>query len=138
MLINKINNHYNPRSRKKAKEKNNVLESARKSLDARKDVTGFLEKGTFPYKGIVFKTKEEKSEEESEDESEENKLEKIKDDYKKFIKYIENELKNINYDLFEDFFDLVVTSALAKKLYETRNKNKNNELVSRTNQDQME
>ena len=73
ILINKINNDYNPRSPKKAKEKNNVLESARKSLDARKDVTGFLEKGTFPYKGIVFKTKEEKSEEESEDESEENK-----------------------------------------------------------------
>ena len=55
----------------------------------------FFEKGTFPYKDNVFKTKEEKSEEESEDESEENKLEKIKDDYKKCIKYIENELKII-------------------------------------------
>ena len=93
--INKLNNDYNPRSLKKAKEKNNVLESARKLLDARKDIIGFFEKGTFPYKGIVFKTKEEKSEEESEDESEENKLEKIKDDYKKCIKYIENELKII-------------------------------------------
>ena len=89
----------------------------------------FFEKGTFPYKDNVFKTKEEKSEEESEDESEENKLEKIKDDYKKCIKYIENELKNINYDLLKDYFDLVVTSALAKKLYEAKNKNKNNELV---------
>ena len=71
ILINKLNNHYNPRSLKKAKEKNNVLlEFARKLLDARKDITGFLEKRTFPYKGNVFKTKEEKSE----DESEENKL----------------------------------------------------------------
>ena len=70
ILINKLNSHYNPRSRKKAKEKNNVLESARKLLDARKDIIGFFEKGTFPYKGNVFKTKEEKSE----DESEENKL----------------------------------------------------------------
>ena len=42
----------------------------------------FFEKGTFPYKDNVFKTKEEKSEEESEDESEENKVEKIKGDYK--------------------------------------------------------
>ena len=81
--INKLNNDYNPRSLKKAKEKNNVLESARKLLDARKDIIGFFEKGTFPYKGNVFKTKEE--------ESEENKLEKIKDDYKNFVKHIEYE-----------------------------------------------
>ena len=88
----------------------------------------FFEKGTFPYKGNAFKT-EENSEAESEDESEENKLEKIKDDCKKFIKYIENESKGINYDLFKDYFDLVVPSVLAKKLYETKNKNKNNDLV---------
>ena len=89
ILINKLNNDYNPRNPKKAKEKNNILESARKLLDVRKDI-GFFEKGTFPYKGTVFKTKEE----ESEEESEENKLEKIKDDYKKFIEYIKNESKN--------------------------------------------
>ena len=62
----------------------------------------FFKKELLPYKGNVFKTKEEKSEEESEDESEENKLVKIKDDYKKFIEYIENELKNNDYDLFKD------------------------------------
>ena len=45
-------------------------------LDARKDIIGFFEKGTFPYKGNVFKTKEEELEEESEEESEEKKLEK--------------------------------------------------------------
>ena len=38
----------------------------------RKDIIGFFEKGTFLYKGNVFKIKEE----ESEEESEENKLEK--------------------------------------------------------------
>ena len=71
ILINKLNNDYKPRISKKAKakEKNNVLESARKLLDARKDIIGFFEKGTFPYKGNVFKTKEE-------EESQENKLEK--------------------------------------------------------------
>ena len=65
-------------------------------LDARKDIIVFFEKGTFLYEGNVFKTKEEELEEESEEESEENKLEKIKDDYKKFIEYIENESKGIN------------------------------------------
>ena len=42
---------------------------------------------------------------------------------------IENESKGVNYDLFKDYFDLVVPSALAKKLFETKNKNKNSELV---------
>ena len=31
--------------------------------------------------------------------------------------------------MFKDYFDFVVPSGLAKKLYETKNKNKNNELV---------
>ena len=80
-------------------------------LDARKDIIGFFEKGAFPYKGNVFKTKWE----ESEEESEEKKLEKIKDKFKKLIKYIKNESKGINYDLFKVYFDLVVPSVLAKK-----------------------
>ena len=94
-------------------------------FDARDDIIDLFEKGTFPYKGNVFKTKEE----ESEEESEENKLEKIEDGYKKFIEYIENESKGINYDLFKDYFDLVVPSALAKKLFETKDKKKNSEFV---------
>ena len=122
ILINKLNNDYNPRSLKKAKEKNNILESARKLLDARKDIIGFLEKGTFPYKGNVFKTKEDESKDESEEE--------IKDDYKKFIKYIENGSKSIKYDLFKDHFNFVVPSALAKKLYEIKNKKESNKLVN--------
>ena len=35
----------------------------------------------------------------------------------------------MNYDLFKDYFDLVVPSALAKKLCETKNEKKNNVLV---------
>ena len=47
------------------------------------------------------------------------KLEKIKDD---FYLYIKNDSKGINYDLFKDYFDFVVPSALAKQLYETKDK----------------
>ena len=80
ILINKLND-YNPRNTKKVKEKERVLESAKKLFDARKDIIDLFERGIFLYKGNVFKTKEkEKSEEESE-ELEEN----------KFFKYIENE-----------------------------------------------
>ena len=90
ILINKINNDYNPKIPKKVKQKNNVLKSARKLLDVRKDVIDIFETGIFPYRLNVFKTKEEESEEES-------KKERIK----KFVKYIENESKIINYDLFK-------------------------------------
>ena len=124
-LINKLNNNCNPWISKNINEKNRVLESARKFSDARDDIIGLFEEGIFPYKDNAFKTKEE----ESEEESEKTKLEKIKDDYKKFIKYIENESKDINYDLFKDYFNLVAPTVLTKKLCETKNKNKNNELV---------
>ena len=81
----------------------------------------FFEKGTFPYKGNVFKTKEE--------ESGEKKLEKIKNDYNKFFEYIENESEGIDFDLFQEYFYSSVPSALARKLYETKDKKKNNDLV---------
>ena len=42
ILINKLNNHYNPKTPKKVKEKNNVLKSARKLLDVRNDIISFF------------------------------------------------------------------------------------------------
>ena len=59
ILIYKLNYDYNPKNPKKVKDKNNVLKSARKLLDARKDIIDFFEKGIFPYKSNVFKRKEE-------------------------------------------------------------------------------
>ena len=90
--------------------------------DARDEIIDLFQKRIFPFKGNVFKTKEE--------ESEENKLEKIKDDYKNFFKYIEDELKSISYKLFKKHFHFVSPTAFTKQLYETKNKNKNNELVN--------
>ena len=81
----------------------------------------FFEEGTFPYKGNVFKTKEE---EESEEELEENKLEKIKDDYKNFFNYTEDESKSISYELFKKPFNFVSPTVLTKQLYKIKNKNK--------------
>ena len=92
--------------------------------DTRDDIINLFEKGNFPYKGNVFKTKEE-------EESGENKLEKIKDDYKKFIEYIDNKSKTIDYNVFKNYFDFSVNSALVKKSYKTKNKKENNELVEK-------
>ena len=91
-------------------------------FDARDDIIDLFGKRTFLYKGNVFKTKEE--------ESEENKLEKIKDDYKIFFKYIEDESKSISYKLFEKYFYFSAATVLVKTLYETKDKKENNELVN--------
>ena len=56
-LIHKLNNDYNPRNTKKEKWKKRVLESAKKLLDARRDIIDCFEKGFFPYKDNVFKIK---------------------------------------------------------------------------------
>ena len=79
----------------------------------RDDIIDLFKKGIFPYKGNIFKTKEE--------ESEENKLEKIKDDYKNFFNYIEDESKGISYELFEKHFHFVSLIILAKTLYKIKN-----------------
>ena len=81
-------------------------------LNAKKDIIDFFEKGIFPYRGNVFKTKEK-------EESEEN----------KFFEYIEDETKSINYDLFEDDFNFVAPTDLAKKLFKIKDKKKNNDFV---------
>ena len=56
---------------------------------AKENIVDLFRKVIFPYEGNVFKTKEE--------ESEKKKLEKLKDDYNKFFKYIEDESMGINY-----------------------------------------
>ena len=109
--INKLNNNYGPRNTEKIEEKRRILKSARKLQNARKDIIDSFEKGIFPYRGNIFTTKEE---------LEENKC----------FKYIENESKGINYDLFKNYFDLVAPSALAKKLFKTKDKKKNNDSVT--------
>ena len=78
----------------------------------RKDIIDFFEKGFFPYRGNVFITKEKEK-------SKEN----------KFFEYIENETKSINYDLFKEYFNFAVPTDLAKKLFETKDKKKNNDFV---------
>ena len=89
------------------------MESARKLQDARKDIIDFFEKGVFPYRGNVFKTKKE---------SEEN----------EFFKYIEKKSKGINYNLFKKYFDFETPIQLEKNLFEINDKKKNDDFVEET------
>ena len=110
ILLNKLRN-YNPKKLKKIKAQEEILSVAEKLLNNMQEVIAAFKTGSFPYID-GFQTKEE-----AEDEWEEQ----SKDDHKKFIEYIENESKGINYDLFKDYFNFIVPSALAKQLYETKN-----------------
>ena len=68
-------------------------------LNNRQQVIDAFKTGIFPYiNGFQIK-------EESEEELEQSE-EKSKNDLKKFIEYIENESKEINYDLFKNYLIL--------------------------------
>ena len=116
ILINKLNNGYNPKNYEKNKRKKRVLESAKKLSDARKDVINLFVKGIFPYRGT-------KEKEESEEESDEN----------KFFKDINNESEGINYELFEKHFKFSVPTIMVKTLFETKNKRRKSVLVNLMN-----
>ena len=56
------------------------------------------------------------------------KLRRQKD--KEFIENIENKSKTINYNLFKEYFKFESPTDLTKQLFETKNENKNNDLVN--------
>ena len=119
ILLNKLRN-YNPTKLKKKNAKKETLRAAEKLLNNRQEVTDAFKTGIFQYiDGFQIKEEEEES----------------KKDVKKFIEYIENESKEIHYDLLKNYFNFVVPSALAKQLYATKDKNKNDKLVEEIKKD---
>ena len=49
ILINKLNNNYNPKNQTKIKEKDDALKSARKLFSIREEIIRAFKKGVFPY-----------------------------------------------------------------------------------------
>ena len=84
--------------------------------DAREEVINLFEKGIFPYKGNLFKTKEK---EELDEELDEN----------KFFEYIEKESEDIYCELLENYFKYSAPTVLANELFRTKNNKKNNHLL---------
>ena len=85
---------------------------------AREDIIRFFEKEVFPFKGNVFKTKEEKSEE-------------LKDYINNTSTFIEAKSEGISNDLLTKYFDFSAPVELAKKLFETKDEKKNSVLVEK-------
>ena len=83
----------------------------------RENIVNYFKKGVFPFKGKVFKIKEEIKEEEKE--------ELINN----AIALIKKESKDINNDLFKTYFNFSAPIDLAKKLFETEGEKNDSELV---------
>ena len=123
VLLNELEK-YTPLKSEKIIERTEALSAAAKLSNNRQKVIEGIKNGIFPHiDGFQI-------EKESEEESEESVGESQKtNNFKKFIEYIEKESVDINYDLFKEYFNFSLPTALAKKLYEIKNENKNHELV---------
>ena len=87
-------------------------------LNNRQEVIDAFQTGIFLYiDGFQIK-------EESEEEWEEKKM------TLKNLSNVENESKSINRDLFKDYFNFLVPSALVKELFKIKDKKKNNDLTN--------
>ena len=75
----------------------------------RENIVDYFKKETFPFKGNVFKTKEEKSEEKSE--------EKIEKSINDGITFIKEKSRDTNNNLFKTCFNFSAPIDLAKKNY---------------------
>ena len=118
----KIDDVFYKNLKKELTDKNNTFQEAKKLFDLRVQI----------YKKLFLKEENLKFEKSI---GETVKLKNQKDDFsetpeqKDFIKYTENKSKTIDYNLFKEYFNFEVPSALAKKLFETKDKKENNELV---------
>ena len=114
ILLNKLRK-YSPTNLKKIKAKEETLSAVEKLLNNRQEVINAFKTGIFSIHRWISNKK---------------RIRRIrKKTINKFFKYIEKESKGINYDLFKTYFNFSMPSALVKQLYETKDKNKNNELV---------
>ena len=104
-LIIRLQN-YKARSEKKKKkieEKNKVLESAAELFCVREDIIGFFGKGIFPFKGNLFKRKEEKPEQE------------LKRYINNTFTFIKEKSRGTHNDLFKTYFNFSEPIDLEKK-----------------------
>ena len=85
----------------------------------RENIIDFFKKGIFPFKGNVFKTKEEIKE----------KSKELKQYINNTFNFIEGKSEVINNDLFAKYFNFSKPIDLAKKLHETKDAKENSELV---------
>ena len=118
----KIDDVFYKNVKKELSDKNNTFQETRKLFDLRVEIYKklTLAEENLKFEKIVGDTVKLKNQKHNLSETPEQ---------KEFIKYIEDKSKTIDYNLFKKYFNFEVPSALAKKLFETKDKKENNELV---------
>ena len=99
--------------------KNNLVDNANNFYEGREKIIKGSKNRVFPL--YYDKDHEEKMEFKKEQKEESEEL--------KFFKYIENKSKGISYDLFRKYFNFETPTQLTKKLFEIKDKKKNNDFV---------
>ena len=96
-------------------------------FNARKDIIDSFEKGIFPFKDNVFKTKENEEIKQKTDEEE------IEEFINNAVSFTKKESEGINNDLFKEYFGFLTPAALGKKLFKIKDAKKNSEFVEEIN-----
>ena len=118
----KIDDVFYKNVKKGLSDKNNIFQEAKKLFNLRVEIYKklALEEENPEFEKSIGETVKLKNQNDNLSETPEE---------KKFIEYIDNKSKTINYKLFKEYFNFKVPSDLAKKLFETKDKKRNNELV---------
>ena len=118
----KIDDVFYKNLKKELTDKNNTFQEAKKLFDLRVQIYKklFLKEENLKFEKSIGETVKLKNQKDNLSETPEE---------KEFIEYFENKSKTIDYNLFKEYFNFEVPSALAKKLFETKDKKENNELV---------
>ena len=124
---------YAPRDNKYVEAKNKLVNNVENFYKGRKKIIEGFKNGAFPVYHDVRHQHQMKAEKEIEEEQQEQQeqQEEVKEESEesKFLKYIENESEGINYFLFNYYFNFKQPSDLAKKLFEIKDKKKNDDFV---------
>ena len=130
---------YNSRDIKYIEAKNNLVNNANNFYKGRKKIIEGFKNKIFPIyydEHEKFRKEDEEDEEHEEKEQEEQKEQEKQEEKQeeeseesKFLKYIENKSEGISYLLFNYYFNFATPSDLAKKLFEIKDKKKNDDFV---------
>ena len=110
---------YIPKHDKYITLKNNLVDNTSKCYEGREKIIKGFKNRVFPL--YYDKDHEEQMEFKKEQNEESEEI--------KFFKYIENKSKGIGYDLFRKYFNFETPTQLTKKLFEIKDKKKNNDFV---------
>ena len=115
---------YAPRDNKYVEAKNKLLNNVENFYKGREKIIEGFKNGVFP---VYYGNRDRFSEDEDDDEEDEEE-QKEESEESKFFKYIKNKSEGISYLLF-NYFNFKQPSDLAKKLFEIKDKKKNNDFV---------